>query len=134
MLIDIVNYLKKSNLDSPEYIEFKSQLKQIVASLKKIISASTFSFIRKDKSQAYQVIEKEYDIGNHSQEIYENLIAGFQEIPLSGREIVNIIHLHSIIYILEKIKDNAINIAKSTIFAIEGIDYKYQNLENKQLL
>jgi phosphate transport system protein len=134
LLVDIVNYLKKSDLNPPEYIGFKPHLKKIFASLKIIISASAFSFFRKDKSQAYQIIEKEYDIEKTSQEIYETIIAGFQEIPLSGQEIVNIIHLQAITYILEKIKDNAINIAKSTIFAIEGIDYKYQNLENKQIL
>ncbi|MDR0682852.1 MAG: hypothetical protein LBG15_13550 [Dysgonamonadaceae bacterium] len=129
LLVDIAGYLKKSNLESPEYVEIKSQLKKIFASLKATISASIYSFFKKDKSEAYQIIEKEREIKKGSQEISENLIAAFQEIPLNGRELTNIIHLHSIAYILEKIENYVINIAKSTIFAIEGIDYKYRNLE-----
>jgi phosphate transport system protein len=129
LLVDIVNYLKKSDLSSPEYIDFKSQLEKIFDILKKTVSAGAFSFFRKDKSQAYQIIEKEHDIEKHTREIFENLIASFQEIPLTGQELVNIISLHSIAYILEKMKNNAINIAKSTIFVIDGINYRHQNLE-----
>jgi phosphate transport system protein len=129
MLIDITKYLKKSDLESSEYIEFKSQLKKIFVSLKDTISASIYSFFKKDKLQAYQIIEKERNIKKGSQGISESLIAVFQEIPLNGRELTNIIHLHSIAYILEKIENYVINIAKSTIFAIEGIDYRHRNLE-----
>jgi phosphate transport system protein len=129
LLIDIAEYLKKSDLESSEYIEFNSQLKKTFNSLKNTVSAGIYSFFKKDKSQAYQIIEKECDIKKSSQEISENLIAVFQEIPLNGQELTNIINLHSIAYILEKIKDYVINIAKSTIFAIEGIDYRHRNLE-----
>ncbi|MDR0413752.1 MAG: hypothetical protein LBH61_08140, partial [Dysgonamonadaceae bacterium] len=73
MLVDIVNCLKKIEIGSPEYAEFKSHLKKIFASLKKMISASAFSFFKKDKFQACQIIEKEYDIEKRCREIDENL-------------------------------------------------------------
>jgi phosphate uptake regulator len=129
LLVDADNYLIKSDLNLPEYIELKSHLKKTFASLKRITGDCIWSYLLRDEREAHQIIEEKNDMETSSQEIYETLIAGFQEIPLSGREIVSILHLHSIVYILEKIRKNAINIAKSTIFAIEGFDYKYQGFE-----
>jgi phosphate transport system protein len=129
-LIDIAEQLKKTNLNSSDYTDFKSTLKKIFDKLKKLVNTATFSFFRNDKSQAYQTITKEHKIEVLSNEISENLVIAFQEISLSSQDLLNIINLNTITYILEKIKQDAISIAKSTIFVAEGIDIKHQRPKN----
>ncbi|MDR0865796.1 MAG: hypothetical protein LBO74_12825 [Candidatus Symbiothrix sp.] len=125
-LMDIAEHLKKTDLKSSDYTGFKSTLKKILAQLKKTVNTAIFSFFRDDKMQAYQTIEKEHNIEILSREITENLVTAFLEIPLTGQDLLNIINLNTITYSLEKIRQDAISIAKSTIFVTEGIDIKHQ--------
>ncbi|MCL1937404.1 MAG: phosphate uptake regulator PhoU [Candidatus Azobacteroides sp.] len=125
LLMDFVEHLQKTDLHSPDCKEMASILRQMFDCLKQMIHAVTFSFFTEDKEQAYQIIEKENNVKKFSCELTDNIIADFQEMPLSGRKLQSLIHLHTMAYILEKVRTNAVLIAKSTVFAIEGIDVRH---------
>jgi phosphate uptake regulator len=118
--------LKKLNLSDPDYADFKSTLKTMIHSLKESANAVIFSFIRENKAEALRILGKNTDIEQHSKEITENIVASFQEMPLSGQQVLNIITLNKIAYIMEKIGSSILNIAKSTIYATEGINLRHQ--------
>ncbi|GHT64902.1 hypothetical protein AGMMS50239_23510 [Bacteroidia bacterium] len=125
-LISIVSFLKELNLSDSDYTDFKLTLKKMVRSLKDLANAAIFSFIREDKAETIRILGKNTDIEQLSTEITENIVASFQEIPLSGQQVLNIISLNKVAYILEKIKNCVLNIAKSTIYATEGTNIRHQ--------
>lgn len=128
-LVDVIRLIKEVDIHSPDYTDFKNTLRKMVVSSKELVSTATFSFFQDDSKEAYRTLRKDDNMEELSKEISENLIASFQEIDLSGQELLNIINLNNISYIIKRIKDNAINIAKSTIFASEGTDVRHQNLK-----
>lgn len=127
ILMQIINLLKQTNLNLEDFQPLISFLNNMFETLKKIINSSTYSYYKEDKSEAHNILEKENNINSCTEELRNELIASFQEIPLSGQELINVIHLNTISYYIEKIKDNAINIAKGTIFVLEGTDLRHQN-------
>jgi phosphate transport system protein len=122
--IDIIQCIKKIHYDSPNYGEIREILKEMYSTLKKMINAVSFAFLKEDKQQAYQIIEQENHITDHYSEITNNIVASFQEVVLSGQDLQDLICLNTIGYIFEKIKRNITAIAKSTVYVIEGTDLR----------
>lgn len=116
----IIEYLKKVNLNSSDFDDFKLLMIKMFQKLQFIISSTTYSFYREDYTQASNILEKENDIKKLSYELHDNLIAAFQDIPLSGQEMMDIISLNKIGLMMERITNYALNIAKATIFVEEG--------------
>jgi phosphate transport system protein len=129
LLMNMAENLKKAQLDMPDFTDFKATLKKMFQTLKTLVNTVVFSFFKEDKSLIYPMIEKGDIIESLSHEISDNLPAVFQEIPLTGQEMQNILSLNLTVYIMEKIKNIAIGIAKSTIFVIEGTDLRHQRFE-----
>lgn len=126
-LLIIIEHLKQLDLSSSDFKDFKFLISKMFEILKNVMSSTAFSFYKDDKTQAVNVLEKENDIENISRELKENLIAAFQDIPLSGQELLNIVHLNKIAMIIEKITDQVLDIAKATIFVIDGGNIKHKN-------
>ena len=128
-LLDIIDLLKKLNLSSPDYNDFKQTLRKMIVSSREITNASAYSFFKNNSKEAYKILHKGNDIDVLSKELSENLSSSFQEMNLTAQELLNIISLKNISYVIERIKNNARNVAKSTIFATEGIDIRHQHLD-----
>jgi hypothetical protein len=98
----------------------------MINSLKTSANAVIFSFIRENKAEALRILEKNTGIERFSKEITENIVVSFQEIPLNGQQVIDIITLNNAAYIMEKIKNSILNIAKSTIYATDGTNIRHQ--------
>jgi phosphate transport system protein len=125
-LLSIVCSLKKLNLSDADYSNFKWTMKNRLHSLKESANAAIYSFIRENASEALRMVGKDTGIQPFSTEITEDIVAFFQEIPLSGQQVLNIISLNKMAYILDKIESCIVNIAKSTIYATEGTNIRHQ--------
>ena len=125
-LLSIICSLKKSDFSDADYTDFKSTMKKMIHSLKESANTAIYSFIRENKAEASRILGKNTDIQQLSSEITGNIVASFQEIPLSGQQVLNIITLNKVVYILEKIENCVLNIAKSTIYATEGTNIRHQ--------
>jgi phosphate uptake regulator len=122
----IVCSLKKLNLSDPDYADFISTLKKMLHSLKESANAAIFSFIRENKAEALRILGKDTDIEQLSKEITGNIVASFQEIPMNGQQVLNIITLNKMAYIMEKIKSSVLNIVKLTIYVTDGTNLRHQ--------
>jgi phosphate transport system protein len=129
-LLGIIDSLKKLDFRDTDYSDFKSTINKMVHSLKGSANVAIYSFIRENKVEASLIIGKNMDIQQLSTEITEDIVASFQEIPLSGQQVLNIITLNKVAYILGKIESCVLNIAKSTIYAIEGTNIRHQLLQS----
>lgn len=125
-LLGISYSLHKLNLSDSDYTDFKLTMKKMLHSLKESANVTIYSFIRENKPEALQILGKSTDIPSLSAEITENIVASFQEILLSGQQVLNIITLNKAAYILEKIESCILNIAKMTIYATEGTNLRHQ--------
>lgn len=125
-LIAIVSSIKEMNFSDPDYADFKESMKKMLQSLKESANAAIYSFIRENKPEALRILGKNTDIEQLSSEITGNIVASFQEIPLNGQQVLDIINLNKVAYIIEKIKNCVLNIAKSTIYVTEGTNIRHQ--------
>ncbi|GHT62187.1 hypothetical protein FACS189451_05940 [Bacteroidia bacterium] len=125
-LLGIVYSLEKVNLSDADYADFKSTMQKMLHSLKKSANAAIYSFIRENKPEALRILGKATDIQQLSAEITDNIVVSFQEIPLSGQQVLDIITLNKTACILEKIESCILNIAKTTIYATEGTNLRHQ--------
>jgi phosphate uptake regulator len=126
LLFNITGSLKKLDLSDADYTDFKRTMKKMLDSLKESANAAIYSFIRENTPEALRILGRNTDIQQSSTEITENIVASFQEIPLSGQQIMNIISMNKAVYILEKIENCILNITKSTIYATEGTNIRHQ--------
>lgn len=129
-LIDTIEFLEKTDMNSPDYEEIKLTLTKMFIATKEIISDAAFSFLYEDKIAAYRTIAKDKAIESLSCEIKKNSMATFQNRELKGQEVANVINVNCISYIIERIKDTAIDIAKSAVFVTEGTNIRHKKIEN----
>ncbi|MDR1610647.1 MAG: hypothetical protein LBS08_03960 [Candidatus Symbiothrix sp.] len=125
-LITIVSSFKEMNFNDSDYADFRVSMRKMLQSLKESANAAIYSFIRENKPEALRILGKDMNIKQLSVEITGNIVASFQEIPLSGQQVLDIITLNKMAYIIEKIKNCVLNIAKSTIYATEGTNLRHQ--------
>ena len=130
-LVNLTEQLQKVNLALPDYAEFQEAMQTMFHLLKNMLNAIVFSFFKGDKLFIFPVVEKGDDLTQSARTMAANLVAVFQEIPLTGQELQNVVSLHTIVFIMEKIKNLTIGIAKSTIFATEGTDIRHLRFDQQ---
>ncbi|MDR0427313.1 MAG: hypothetical protein LBH12_01785 [Dysgonamonadaceae bacterium] len=126
LLLNIVDLVKQIRLDESSEEDFLSLASKAFEILDRIANASSYSFYKGDKVQAYNILEEQGKIERITAEMKEHLIASFQDISLSGQNLLNVINMNNILYILNKINDYALDIAKETIFVMDGIHIRTQ--------
>jgi phosphate transport system protein len=133
LLFNIISHsVKKIDTSLPEFEYFQVTLEKMLAYAKKMVSDAIFSFCCEDGVVAYQIIVDDDVLDNLFVELSENLVASFQDIPLSERELTNIINISNIAYVIEQIGDIATHIAEASIYMLEGKDIRHGLSEKKQ--
>ena len=126
-LFNIVSIIKEADIQSSDYNTYKTALATFFEKTEETIQKACYSFYREDVDLAYRIIPTEQyeEIKELKTNTLNTLLTDFEEIPLQRQELVNILVFDKTFFFMEKMIDNAIDIAKSTIFAIQG------NIENQ---
>lgn len=126
LVLNIGHRLKNEYLNEEDTSLMKNELIKMVSLVHKMTSDALIAFASQDATLAYDVIEKD-DIADEmfrKNEII--LVEKYANLPMKKEIISMIIDLSTISYNLERIGDNATNIAEAAVFIAEGKDIRHE--------
>ncbi|MDR1344466.1 MAG: hypothetical protein LBJ39_03845 [Tannerellaceae bacterium] len=129
MLLNVIHFLRETDFPPPCFNEPKSRIAEMMELVGDMLHNSIISFSNEDSVIAYRVIEEDDRVDEIFHQISLYLQEEFQDRKLSKSEIRNMIHTNAISHNLERIGDNAVNIAEAAIYLIEGKDIRHGNKE-----
>jgi phosphate transport system protein len=127
LLLNISNFIRKIRPTSPLFDEFTKKIAQMLEYVEEMVRNAVFAFTCEDNSMAYLTISTDDKVDGLFHEITNGLYQSFQEKTLSSQDLLNIISINSISYNVERIGDNATNIAEAAIYLMEGKDIRHGN-------
>ncbi len=125
LIQNIANFTKKVRLDYDLFPEFSFILGKMLKSAEKMVRNAVFSFTCEDNTMAYNTIAIDDKVDKLLYEVNERIHQSFSEKPLSTQDLINITSINSMAYNIERIADNATNIAEAAIYLIEGKDIRH---------
>ncbi len=128
LILNVSHFLKKTDLSRPGFPEFKKALSSMMKGAEEMVRGAVYAFTFEDTFKAYQTIAADDKIDNKLKEITEQLHLVFQEKLLSSQDLFNITSINSISYNIERIGDNATNIAEVAVYLTEGKDIRHGNV------
>jgi phosphate transport system protein len=129
MLLNVIHFLRVTDFSHPDFEELKKKINSMVERVGEMLRHAILSFSSEDGNLAYQVIEEDDRVDELFHQIGLYLQEEFQNRKLSKSEIRNMIHTNAISHNLERIGDNATNMAEAAIYLIEGKDVRHGNKE-----
>ncbi len=127
MLLNIIHFLKKTDLSTPHFEGFKRLIAKMMKYSEEMLRNAVFSFSNEDARTAYQVIEEDDKVDELFRQISLTLQDTLSGKALDKNEIQSIIQINAISHNLERIGDSATNIAEATIYLTEGKDIRHGN-------
>ncbi len=127
MIFNIARYIKK--IKSPElYKKFSGTISDMLVISINMVEKSLLAFNTSDIEYAIWTIKNDDIVDDLNRSFVKKLIKSeFPEMK-SKAELSTFISLRSIVSNIERIADNATNIAEAAIFAIEGRDVRHKKI------
>ncbi len=129
LVLNISNFTKKTRLDYDIFPEFCLHLIKMLKSAGKMVRNAVFAFSCEDNTMAHDTIAIDDKVDRLLNEINEKILQSFTGKSLSSQDLINIVCINSMTYNIERIADNATNIAEAAIYLIEGRDIRHKNIE-----
>ncbi|MDR1645891.1 MAG: hypothetical protein LBS05_08755 [Tannerellaceae bacterium] len=129
MLLNVIHFLRVTDFSRPGFEELKKKINLMMERIGDMLRHAILSFSGEDGRLAYQVIEEDDRVDELYHQISLYLQEEFQNRKLTKAEIRNMIHSNAISHNLERIGDNATNMAEAAIYLIEGKDVRHGNKE-----
>lgn len=127
MLLNIIHYIKRNDLDTPDFAEEKRLVAKMLKATSEMLHNAVYSFMNGDTALAYKTIKDDDDVDNMFHKMNKDMETRFAGKALSEKAIKTIIVFSRIAHNLERIGDSATNIAESAIYLTEGKDVRHGN-------
>lgn len=124
---NISNFVKSSDLTSDVFLEFEDLLIKMINQSTEMVSNALYAFLFEDKERAYLAINADNNVDDLFREINKKLRSFFIGKILDETDLKMIMNINSISYNIERIGDNATNIAESAVYLVEGKDIRHGN-------
>lgn len=125
LLLNISHFLKKTELQGPLYKEYQNILSKMLEITANMTQNAIFAFTCEDIGLARQTIEADDEADRLFREIGESLPEYCSNRSLTSQEMTDVLCINSMAYNIERIGDNATNIAEAAIYLIEGKNIKH---------
>ena len=126
-ILNVSDLLKKTDLNRPDFPEFKKRLSLMLKNAEEMVRGAVYAFIFEDTSKAYQTIVDDDKLDDMLRKITGQLHLVFQEKMLYSHDLFNITSISTIAHNIERIGDNATNIAEVAVYLMEGKDIRHGN-------
>ena len=127
LALNVAHFIKKICITIDEFSNVLDKLYVMFQQTQLMLKNAIISFSCEDSSTAYETISMDDVIDGLYKEITTLLAESFKDKPLSEQELKNMMFLNSISYNIERIADNATNIAESAIYLTDGKDIRHRN-------
>jgi phosphate transport system protein len=126
VLLNIVNFLKKSDLTDSYTQEFKKELSRMMKIVNEMMRNALLSFSVQDNTLAYKIIKEDKKVNQLFHKINANLQEVFSDKNLTKKNVEDLLIINAINQNLERIGDGATNIAEATVYLMEGKDIRHK--------
>ncbi len=127
LILNVAKFLWKSDLSGETISGFRKKIGKMLKYADEMVRNAVFSFTCEDNTMAYTTISTDDKVDDLFREITTELHEFFKEKSLSSQDLLNITSINSISYNIERIGDNATNIAEAAIYLMEGKDIRHGN-------
>lgn len=126
-MLNVAHLLKNIRLDLPNFVEFEKVLSKMMKQADKMVRNAVIAFSCQDSSVARKTIATDNDVDELLVETIGMLHSSFEGKTLDRQDLVNITGINSIASNIERMADNATNIAEAAIYLLEGLDIRHGN-------
>lgn len=130
LILNIANFLRNVDIHGPLFKQYKDELTEMLNVASKMTRNSIQAFADGQPELAREVIEWDDQVDELFHRISRKLPDMHAEKTLSVQELTDILSVNSMAYNIERIGDNATNIAESAIYLIQGQDVKHLDHQN----
>jgi phosphate transport system protein len=125
LILNVSNFTKKAEFDSKIFVEFRIILEKMLKAAEKMVKNAVFAFSCEDNTMAYDTIAIDDKVDGLFREISDKIQRSFTGKILTSQDLINMMCINSMSYNIERIADNATNIAEAAIYLIEGKDVRH---------
>lgn len=134
LLINITGFLRKIAIHNPLFCQYKENLLNMLTLTENMTQNAIFAFTCEDAPLARDTIETDNLVDACFHEISNTLPQDCSGQPLDSQQVTDALSISSMSYNIERIGDNATNIAEAAIYLMEGKNIKHTGNHDKDTL
>lgn len=131
-ILNVAGFLKKVNTGGNIFNAFKEHIVNLMAVAENMTQNAIFAFTYENAALAKETIILDDEADRLHHEIINNLQNGWTEKAPDIQDMVDVLSTSSMSYNLERIGDNATNIAEAAIYLMEGKDIKHAGTKDPE--
>ena len=125
LLLNIADFLREVDLEGSLYTLFLKIIHEQLETVKKMTQNAIFAFTCEDENLAKEIIRTDDIVDKKHKEIIHGIPLHFVGRTVKDQDLLDALSLSSMSYNIERIGDNATNIAESAIYLMEGKNAKH---------
>lgn len=134
LLVNISIFMNQADIGGTIFPLYKNPISKLWTIAENMVQNAIFAFTCEDNNLAKETISLDDTVDSLHQELVRNLRTQNATKTLKEQQLTDILSLNSISYNIERIGDNATNIAEAAIYLIEGKNIKHQGKEDTDIL
>lgn len=131
LILNIAKYLLKVDLQGEVFEIYKPKFLKMLALTGNMTQNAIFAFTCADIQLARETIEMDHQVDQLHHAICDSLRSQYSERTLTAQNMTDILSVNGMSYNMERIGDNATNIAEAAIYLVEGKNIKHWDNPNK---
>ncbi len=125
LLLNIADFLREVDLEGGLYSIFRKIVYEQLETVKKMTQNAIFAFTCEDENLAKEIIRTDDVVDKNHKEIIHGIPLHFVDKTVKEQDLLDALSLSSMSYNIERIGDNATNIAEAAIYLMEGKNAKH---------
>lgn len=125
LLLNIADFLREVDLEGGLYSIFRKIIYEQLKTVKKMTQNAIFAFTCEDENLAKEIIRTDDVVDKNHKEIIHGIPLHFVDKTVREQDLLDALSLSSMSYNIERIGDNATNIAEAAIYLMEGKNAKH---------
>lgn len=134
LILNISNFIKRIQVDGALFTRYKKDLFKMLDLTENMTQNAIFAFTCEDIQLAKDTIDTDDQVDALHEHIGLHLPSQCAEKTLSRQEMTDALCINSMAYNIERIGDNATNIAEAAIYLIEGKNIKHWPKQDGEIL
>ena len=131
LLLNIADFLGEINVDGPLYIAYQKTIQAQLHTVKSMTQNAIFAFTCEDEDLAKNIIAQDDTVDNTHKEIIHGIPGHLCGEIMDKQDILDALSISNMSYNIERIGDNATNIAEAAIYLMEGKNAKHIHNEKE---
>ena len=129
LVLNIVKFMRKIE-DNKLYNDFVDAIDNILLSTLSMVEKSLISFANEDIETAIWAIKNEEIVDDLHHAFIKKVIKKTYPSEKSQAKLSTFLYMKSIVSNIERIADNATDIAEATIYSLEGMDVRHKSIKS----